>query len=35
MRERRNVCRIVVGKPEGKSQLGRPEHRGSIIVKLT
>jgi hypothetical protein len=25
--ERRNVYRVLVGKPEGKKQLGRPRHR--------
>jgi hypothetical protein len=24
MREKRNACRLLVGKPEGKRQLGRP-----------
>jgi hypothetical protein len=23
----RNVCRILVGKPEGKRPVGRPRHR--------
>jgi hypothetical protein len=27
MGERRGVYRILVGKPEGKRQLGRPRHR--------
>jgi hypothetical protein len=27
MREKRNTYRILVGKPEGKSLLGRPRHR--------
>jgi hypothetical protein len=27
MREGRGVYRILVGKPEGKRQLGRPRHR--------
>jgi hypothetical protein len=27
MGEKRNVYRLLVGKPEGKRQLGRPRHR--------
>jgi hypothetical protein len=27
MGAKRNQCRISVGKPEGKIQLGRPRHR--------
>jgi hypothetical protein len=27
MGEKRNVCRLLVGKPEGKRPLGRPRHR--------
>ena len=27
MEERRGVYRVLVGKPEGKSPLGRPTHR--------
>jgi hypothetical protein len=27
-REKRNACRILVGKPEGKRPLGRPRHSG-------
>jgi len=27
MREKRGMCRILVGKPEGKGPLGRPRHR--------
>jgi hypothetical protein len=27
MGERRGTCRVLVGKPEGKRQLGRPRHR--------
>jgi hypothetical protein len=29
----RNACRILVGKPEGRRPLGRPRHRGWIILK--
>jgi hypothetical protein len=25
--ERRNACRLLVGKPDRKRQLGRPRHR--------
>jgi hypothetical protein len=27
MGEKRNTCRILVGEPEGKRQLGRARHR--------
>jgi hypothetical protein len=27
MREKRNACRLLVGKPEGKRPLGRPRCR--------
>jgi hypothetical protein len=27
MGEKRNVCRLLVGKPEGKRPLGRPRRR--------
>ena len=27
MGERRGVCGVLVGKPEGKKPLGRPSHR--------
>jgi hypothetical protein len=27
MGEKRNACKFVVGKPEGKRQLGKPRHR--------
>jgi hypothetical protein len=29
--EKRNACRILVGKPEGKRQLGRPRRRWEDI----
>jgi hypothetical protein len=31
MGEKRNAYRILVGKPEGKRQLGRPRHRWMIL----
>jgi hypothetical protein len=30
---KRNACRILVGKPEGKRPLGRPRRRWMIILK--
>jgi hypothetical protein len=30
----RNACRVSVGKPEGKSLLGRPTCRWETILKL-
>jgi hypothetical protein len=33
MGERRGVCRVVVGKPEGKRPLGSPSVGGRIIVR--
>jgi hypothetical protein len=33
MEERRNVCSLLVGKPEGKSPLGRPRHRWMDNIK--
>jgi hypothetical protein len=32
MREDRGVYRVLVGKPEGKRQLGRPRSRWGIIL---
>jgi hypothetical protein len=32
--ERRNACRILVGKPEGRSPLGRPRRRWVDNVKM-
>jgi hypothetical protein len=32
--EKRNACRILVGKPEGKRQLGRPRRRWEDNVKM-
>jgi hypothetical protein len=33
MEERRGAYRALVGKPEGRRQLGRPRHRLRIILK--
>jgi len=33
MGERRGVCRVLVGKPGGKRQLGRPRDRWEINTK--
>jgi hypothetical protein len=32
--EKRNKYRLLVGKPEGKRQLGRPRHRYVNIIKM-
>jgi hypothetical protein len=34
MRETRNACRILVGKPEGKRPLGRPRRRWVDNIKM-
>jgi hypothetical protein len=34
MGERRNVYRLLVGKPEGKSPLGRPRRRWIDNIKM-
>jgi len=34
MGERRGVCRVLVGKPEGKRPLGRPRRRGEDNIKI-
>ena len=34
MGERRGVCRVLVGKPEGKRALGRPRHRWEDNIKM-
>jgi len=31
MGDRRGVCRVYVGKPEGKIPIGIPRHRGKMI----
>ena len=33
MRERRVVCRVLVGKPEGKRPVGNPRHRWEDNIK--
>jgi hypothetical protein len=34
MGEKRNVYRLLVGKPEGKRLLGRPRHRWVDNIKM-
>jgi len=34
MGERRGVCRVLVGKPEGKRPLGRRRHRWEDNIKM-
>jgi hypothetical protein len=34
MGEGRNVCRVLVGKPEGKRPLERARHRWEIGIKI-
>jgi hypothetical protein len=34
MREKRNVCRLLVRKPEGKRPLGRPRRRWIDNIKM-
>jgi hypothetical protein len=34
MEKKRNAYRILLGKPEGKSPLGRPRHRLVDIIKI-
>jgi hypothetical protein len=34
MGEEREVHRVLVGKPEGKRQLGRPRHRWEDNIKM-
>jgi hypothetical protein len=33
MGEKRNADRLLVGKPEGKTPLGRPRHRWADNIK--
>jgi hypothetical protein len=34
MGEKRNVCRLLVGEPEGKRPLGRPRRRWIDNIKM-
>jgi hypothetical protein len=34
MGKKRNVCRLLVGKPEGNRPLGRPRHRWIYNIKM-
>jgi hypothetical protein len=34
MEERRGVCRVLLGKPEGKRPIGRPRRRWEDNVKM-
>ena len=34
MRERRDIYRVLVGKPEGKRPLGRPRHRWEDLQEV-
>jgi hypothetical protein len=34
MREKRNACRLLVGKPEGKRLLGRSSRRWADNIKI-
>jgi hypothetical protein len=34
MREKRNACRLLVGKPEGKRPLGRPKRRWVDNIRM-
>jgi hypothetical protein len=34
MGEKKNVCRLLVGKPEGKRPLGRPRRRWIDNIKM-
>jgi hypothetical protein len=34
MGEKRNTCRIFMGKPEGERQLGRPKRRWLDNIKI-
>jgi hypothetical protein len=34
MEEKRNACRLLVGKPEGKRPLGRPRNRRVDNIKM-
>jgi hypothetical protein len=34
MEEGRGVCRLLIGRPEGKRPLGRPRHRWEDNIKM-
>jgi hypothetical protein len=34
MGEKRCACRVLVGKAEGKGQLGRPRHEWTANIKM-
>jgi hypothetical protein len=34
MTEERGMCRVLVGKPEGKRPLGRPRYRWEDNIKM-
>jgi hypothetical protein len=34
MKARRNACRILVGKPEGRRPLGRPRRKWTDNIKM-
>jgi hypothetical protein len=34
MGDRRGLCRVLVGKPEGKAPLGRPRRRWEDNIKM-
>jgi hypothetical protein len=34
MGEEREVCKVLVGKPEGKRPLGRPRHRWEDGIRM-
>jgi len=34
MGERRGVCRVLMGKPDGKRPLGRPRHRWEDNINM-
>jgi hypothetical protein len=34
MRQNRNACTVLAGKPEGKRPLRRPRHRWEDLIKM-
>ena len=34
MRERKGICGVVMGRPEGKRPLGKPRHRWEDNIKV-